>query len=363
MQNIALFVYSAFISTVFIGFIAISAYPLFSKKENVKFKRSLTQSVLVILPCKGIDLTLNENILSLKKQSYKTFKLIGVVDSNLDHAVKYLRAAGIEYIISRKYKGFSGSGKVKAIATAIDKFKSYKICVIADSDVLFSNDWLDELLKPLQDKRYGISTAYPLFKPVGGFWSYVKMVWSFVGDGLMELEFTRFGWGGSLAFKRNLLRGKNYNDFKNSISDDIPITQFAKKQNLKIYYVNKHVATVNSNDNFRKFFEWSNRQTALSILGNRRIFWMGLAFYLFNFILLISGIILSVYISYIFIALFAPFFIGLYKTYLKANRFEPMLIAYYFIANITYIINLLVAKRMKTIKWRGGTYSLNQDRD
>ena len=359
MHSAMLLAYSAFMSIVLIGFIAISIYPMLAKKGNDKFKRSFNPRVLVILPCKGADLTLEDNIASVKKQHYKNFKLIGVIDSDSDSAAKYLRAANVEYLISKKYKGFTGSGKTKAISTALDTFKNYDICVIADSDVLFSSDWLDELVKPLQDERYGISTAYPLFKPAGGFWAWVKMIWSFVGNGLMESEFTRFGWGGSLAFRRNLLSGKNYKYFKNSISDDIPITQFAKKRNLKIYYVNKHVATVNSNDNFMKFFEWSNRQTAFSILGNKRIFWMGMTFYLFNYILLVSGIILSIYVSYAFIIFLGPFFIGMYKTYTRIGSFVPMLPIYYLTANAIYIANLLIAKRMKSIKWRGETYKLN----
>lgn len=361
MHSAMLLAYSAFMSMVMIGFVAIFAYPLIAKNKNNKFKRSFNRRVLVILPCKGMDLALEDNIASIKKQRYKNFKLIGVIDSDLDPAAKYLRAANVEYLISKKYKDFNGSGKVKAISTALDLFKNYDICVIADSDVLFSNNWLSELIKPLQDERYGISTAYPLFKPAGGFWAWVKMVWSFVGNGLMESEFTRFGWGGSLAFRRNMLKGKNYKYFKNSISDDIPITQFAKKENLKIYYVNKHVATVNSNDNFMKFFEWSNRQTAFSILGNKKIFWMGMTFYLFNFILLISGIILSIYVSYVFIVFLIPFFIGMYKTYVRIGSFVPMLPIYYLTANAIYVANLLIAKRMKSIKWRGGTYRLSTD--
>ena len=96
-----LLAYSAFMSIVLIGFIAISIYPMLAKKGNDKFKRSFNPRVLVILPCKGADLTLEDNIASVKKQHYKNFKLIGVIDSDSDSAAKYLRAANVEYLISK----------------------------------------------------------------------------------------------------------------------------------------------------------------------------------------------------------------------------------------------------------------------
>jgi len=101
------------------------------------------------------------------------------------------------------------SGKSRAIAYALRRFKDYEIYVIVDSDVMAKRDWLSKLIAPLSNQGIGISTTFPTFVPVDhSLWSYVKMVWGLVGKSLMSSRLTRFGWGGSLAFKRDIVDEK-----------------------------------------------------------------------------------------------------------------------------------------------------------
>ncbi|EQD35454.1 glycosyl transferase family 2 [mine drainage metagenome] len=118
-------------------------------------------------------------------------------------------------------------------------FKKYEAYAIIDSDVCPKKDWLSFLISPLYDKRVGISTAYPIFKPLGGFWAEVKMVWGFVGNSMMESKRTRFAWGGSMAFTREIVNDKLLESLESALSDDITITQHAKMMGLGIAYVQK----------------------------------------------------------------------------------------------------------------------------
>jgi hypothetical protein len=345
-------------SLVWLGLMTVNIAGLKSKKENKAYDKSYAPKVLIILPCKGADLTLDSNIKSLKSQDYQNFMLIGVVDNDQDSAVQLLKDNMVDYIISKKICE-DCSGKVRAISTALETYTCYDVYVIADSDVEAKKDWLSKLVMPLSDPAIGISTTFPLFKPKAGFWSKVKMVWGFVGDGMMESTLTRFGWGGSLAFRKDLLVGKAYDNFKHSISDDIAITTASKRKGLKINSVKERVAVINSDDDFKRFWEWSNRQTALSISGNGKVLYYGIVVYVSGILLLASAIIMSLLISYAYLLFLIPFVIGIAKTYKRAgNNASADLWFIYILTNFVYLANLITASRMKTITWRGNRYSI-----
>ncbi|MEM0154515.1 MAG: glycosyltransferase family 2 protein [Methanothrix sp.] len=358
-MHIELEIFTALLSLIWLGLMLINLSGLRRKSEkSTEPQKNYNPKVLVILPCKGMDVTLDSNIKSLKAQDYPNFMLVAVVDNNKDMAINVLHENMVDYIFTKDVCSIC-SGKVRAIATAYETYNNYDIYVIADSDVEAKKDWLSKLVGKLADPSVGISTTFPLFKPKAGFWSRVKMVWGFVGDGMMESKLTRFGWGGSLAFRKDLLEGEAYENFKKSLSDDIAITRAARKRNLKISYVPERIAVVNSDDNFGKFWEWSNRQTALSITGSRRVFHIGVIIYLLDIILLVSSITLSILVSYLYLFLLAPFIIGIIKTYKRAgsNRSADLWLIYLFI-NFVYLANLIIASRMKSITWRGNQYEL-----
>jgi len=81
----------------------------------------------------------------------------------------------------------------------------------------------------------------------------------------MESNITRFAWGGSLAFRSDLLEDEDLKEFSSSISDDISLLNICRRKGLKVAYVKDARVLIHSNDNFKIFLEWSNRQTALSV--------------------------------------------------------------------------------------------------
>ncbi len=347
----------AFLSLIWVGLIAIGL----AKKRGraIKGKGHYRPRTLVIVPCRGADMMFEKGLESIKRQSYGNFGLVAVPDTLADPSVAVLRRAGVRYI-PRTDTG-RGSNKVMALSTALRTFKSYDVYAIADSDIICSRDWLSELVRPLGDKSVGVSTAYPYFLPVkgSGFWARVKMVWGFVGNGLMESEKTRFSWGGSMAFRKGLLDGKSMEFFSNSISDDIAITKIAKGKGLRIHYVDKDIVEVPSDDNFTKFSEWANRQTALSIRGYRTNFRYGLVYYSANALLLYSAIALSALYSYFCLMFLVPFAIRLWKTYRRAKEKSLDIALICLFIDLVYAINLISARMKKEIVWRGIHYRLD----
>ncbi len=313
---------------------------------------------LVIVPARGRELTLGENLESLKNQTYKNYDIVAVVDSEGDPAVPELDAHRIKHIIADKMKG-RGSGKSNAIATALNKFRNYDAYVIADTDITAPKNWLSLLIAPLSDKQIGASTTFPIFKPMSGFWSSAKCVWGLVGQGMMESEYLRFGWGGSLAFRKSLVNRKFLEHFINSVSDDVAITKEVRTKGMRMAYVSSARPIVNSSENVWTFWEWANRQTALSISGDNRVFWSGLLFYFAELLLPISGIILGITYNPALFLLIVPYAIGILRSSTRLGDISCRgFILISAIMPAILLVNLLVAKEMQEIKWRGRIYKL-----
>lgn len=354
MLGLYLGAYIIFISLVALLLLALALRP--KRGQNHIKGKAFNPRVLVIMPCKGHDIELKRNLEAAASQDYENYKLITVVDSNNDSALKSIRAANAESILSNS-KCANCSGKVRAISTALSRFRDYDAYVILDSDALVGKDWLTDVITPLADRRIGISTSFPLFRPIGGFWSWVKFVWGFVGISLMESESTRFGWGGTLAFRKDLLSKDDMKYFSESVSDDIALTKIAKRKGLKLAYEPDAAPIIDSDDNLAKFSEWANRQTALSIRGDPKLFYYGVVFYSASILVLLSSIILSIMVSPVFLLLLLPLLAGALKTYKRSGG--SLIAACIFpLINFLYLANLLKAKGMRAIEWRGRRYSL-----
>ena len=322
-------------------------------------KTEFQGSALVILPCRGVDLTLGENIDSLKKQNYKNYTLIAVVDSLDDPSVGVLASRDVDYIVS-DFKCSTCSGKVRAISSAMIRFKDFDAYVIADSDILADPSWLKNLLDPLGDGKYGASTTFPYFNPVGGVWTRIKLVWGFVGLGMMESRITRFGWGGSLAFRNDLFHEGDFEFFSEFVSDDIAITKICKKKGLDIAYVPEAQPIINSSDDMDTFMEWANRQTALSISSSNSVFIYGMIFYGLTILLFIWTVIASLFISHLFLLLFAPTVANAVKSAGRTRKGKVSSALVSIFVPWLYFSNLLMAHRMRRITWRGREYDLQK---
>ncbi len=341
--------------------LSIDSASLFRKEEALP-KNRYAPKALVIVPCKGMDISLYQNLLALKNQNYKIYGIIAVVDTKDDRALPLIKKAGIPYIISDMGSSRS-SGKVRAIASALKRFRDYDAYVIADSDITVNKSWLGSILSPLYDKGIGISTTYPRFQPMGGFWPKVKMVWNFVGENLLEKESSRFAWGGTMAFRKDLMKSKELHYFENSkysVSDDITLTRICKMKGLRIAYVKEAQPIVKTNDSFGQFIEWSNRQTALTLLGYRSNFRTGMFFYCSEIFVLISASLLSIYVSLIFLLLFMHLAVSWKRSYARTKGADPAIALIVIIIPFIYVYNLISARMTKRITWRGSTYSLYQ---
>lgn len=348
----------------FAGLSAIDLHGYLAKPEKQhKKSSSYNPKVLLILPVRGIDLTLGLNLKAFKHQDYRNYKILAVVDDEKDLAVPILEENGINYITAKRVCG-KCSGKVNAILTVLqDKSfcKQSELFVVADSDITVKSNWLAELVAPLRKNGIGISTTFPKFVPyVQGFWSDVKMVWGFVGLSLLENSSTRFAWGGSMAFRKELVCKSGIRFFIDSgygLSDDVSITKLAKHKGLGIAYSSAAQPIVSCKESFGSFAEWANRQTAFTLLGYRKNLYYGLLFYCSEILVFISAFALLP-ISPFFLIFLLHALLSIWKDIERSGSKNPAIALIALLMPFIYAINLVWASRMEEIQWRGRSYRI-----
>ncbi len=356
MLNAFFIIFYIFVSLLFIIFLA-QLFLSIPRKYRITYHGNPGFKTLVIVPCRGIDFGLAENLASITHQEYENYKVMAVVDSEDDLAVPAIRDTGIEYMISSCES--KGSGKVRAIASAIMKFPDFDAYVIADSDILAPKNWLNSLLQPLIHEKYGLSTTFPYFSPEGGFWSHFKTAWGLVGQGMMESDITVFGWGGSLAFRKELLEDEySLEDFASDVSDDMALTRICKRKSMKIAYVKEATVNIRSPDDWPVFREWSLRQTSLLVSRNRIALKIGLLMYGSESMLMVFSVILSLVYSPFFAIFLLPAWINVIKSILRIRERKAVYVLIGLVMPFFYTWNLAVASHTQEISWRGRKYSL-----
>jgi cellulose synthase/poly-beta-1,6-N-acetylglucosamine synthase-like glycosyltransferase len=164
------------------------------------------------------------------------------------------------------------------------------------------------------------------------------------------------GW--SLAFRSDLLEDEDLKESLSSISDDISLLNICRRKGLKVAYVKYTRVLIHSNDNFKIFLEWSNRQTAFSISPSSRIFLFGMIYYILDSFLIISVIAMTVLGHYLFLLLLITVFYISYLNYRNAPVKSRLFIIHNFLLYFFYLYNLISGKFKKNITWRGKIYNL-----
>ena len=332
------------------------------KKEGAVKYNLENKKITVIVPCKGVDLEFERNIKSLINQSFKGFHIVSVVDSMDDPAVEILRNNQLEVICSdRKFKG---SGKVAAISTAIEKYSQSDIFILLDSDTYVDNTWLKNLVSPLGDGSVGAVSTYPFYDPVGkgNLWDYIKKTWGYLGINMMEFKPTRFVWGGSVAFRKDLIFPENFQRFSQSVSDDSQITLFCKEKGLDIAYAHKTRPIVYVNETRSSFMEWSNRQVAISISHSKKALYAGITIYGLMIAYLIALIPLSIFVWDIFLLGYLPWLLNILFNISREKKGISMIFLASVLLSFIYFIYMVKGSRSNHIIWRGKKYKVKNDK-
>ncbi|WP_420809452.1 glycosyltransferase [Acidianus sulfidivorans] len=327
--------------------------------ENKKFflepKGNFSGKVSVIIPVRGIDVNLRENIQSILDQDLPPYELIYVIDPDdpkKAELLHILKSFNNVKIVETFYQCEKCSGKIRAQISGLLKSKG-DVIVFADSDTFYPKRWLRELISPLS--MYTATTTFSFAHPKrltlsnairAGFWT--------LGFESQALNGT-FLWGGSMAFKREFLNEDVIKELSEEWCDDCTLTRIVKRNNGKIGFIGKAIPLNVYDEN--NLISWASRQVLTVKIYSYR---GARAFLILGFLMLIifiTGIIL------LNIILFIPFLLWIAKNlsrgrYLGTYSIMPSLAS---VLGIFFAWIILVTSWNKNkIAWRDRVYTIRQ---
>ena len=353
---ISLIILIFFLTSLMVLRIILSVYwkiHFFNSNENYKY----FPRVLVVVPCRGKDHEMEVNFNSLSRQDYSNFKIVAVVDSEEDEALEVINKLGIDYLLTDHYSK-AASGKVRAITTAMRKLKGFEIIVLADSDTIVPEHWLKELIFPLHRKEIGAVSTYPRFIPMGGFWSKVKEIWGYMGINMMEFRPSRFVWGGSVAFRSELMDEASLNYFSTAVSDDAAITKICRDKKVGIAYSPAASPKIVVKDDKKTFLKWAERQMAVSIIFDKRALIGGVFVYVGIIFYLVLITFITVMINPFFVIGYVPYILNLINSGMRDPKNSAWLIPISIMLPFIYLYNIIKGAKSTHIDWRGTSYRI-----
>ena len=328
----------------------------------------------VIVPVKGEDHGLRENLAALAALDYPDYELLIVARSGADIPPGVLPRHA-QVLLAHGNDPHTGE-KVQNLAAAVRAARQRsEIFAFADSDVRVAPRWLRALAAPLREPGVGASTGYRWFTPEPApFWSLVRSVWDAVALGVLGLGDSRFAWGGSMAMRREtFLETRVLEYWKNAVSDDFRLSAAVHDAGLRIAFAPGALAPCFDKIAARPLFSWMRRQTTLTRVYDRPLWFAALAAHLIYCGGMAASVAVSLAGSHLAAwALAAQLAPGMLKGWNRASRARaalPEQAAWFrrhawahvlLVPLVTWIwlIALIASAFGNTIAWRGYRYDL-----
>ncbi len=240
----------------------------------------------IIVPVKGGDPGLRENLAALAAQDYPDYELIVVAHCAADIPAGVLPDR-VRVVLAHAEDPSTGE-KVLNLRTAV-RFarKDSQLFAFADSDGRVSPIWLRALAAPLAaaipGSRVGASTGYRWFAPAPpDFWSLMRSVWDAVIAGTFGPGPNAFAWGGSMAIRRDIFQAVRVPDFwRDTVSDDYALSEAVRSAGFQIVFAPGAMAVSGGSTTAREFLAWARRQLTITRVYRPRLWWMALAAHIF----------------------------------------------------------------------------------
>lgn len=236
----------------------------------------------VIVPVKGWDEGLRENLAALAALDYPDYELIVVAHAAADIPPGVLPRRAKVVLAHREEAGTSE--KVLNLAAAVQAArKRSELFAFADSDGKVTPRWLRALAAPLAEQGVGASTGYRWYMPQRArFWALLRSVWDAVPAGMLGPGNNRFAWGGAMAMrKETFLAARVFSYWKEAISDDYALSAAVRAAGLTIAYAPGALVPSLEGLSPWRFFTWIRRQMMVTRVYNPEQWWPGLIAHLF----------------------------------------------------------------------------------
>jgi ceramide glucosyltransferase len=227
--------------------------------------------VSVIVPCRGNEPGLPDNLRSLLSQKAVRHEIIFVTDDPNDDAVPVIRSLIKDRSDSKLIfaaKASHCSQKIENVQAAVRHVNpDSSVLVFADSDVRFPDTWLADLTSPLVNPRVGATTGYRWFyaeRPT--FATELLSAWNAsIASALGPNLSSNFCWGGSMAIRRDTSERLNITGAWNgAVSDDLVLTRMMQRAGLDIVYVPTALLPSLTESSLGSVLEFTTRQIKIT---------------------------------------------------------------------------------------------------
>ena len=219
----------------------------------------------MIVPVKGEDAGLRENLAALESLDYPDYELIVTAQTAADIPAGVLPRR-VKVVLAHGGSA-EASEKVRNLAAAVAAARrSSDIFAFADSDARVTAGWLRALAAPFDEPGVGASTGYRWFMPEpASLWSLLRAVWDGAAFGLLGPGDNPFAWGGAMAIRKEVFFAAGVAEsWKTAISDDYALSDAVHRAGLRIAFAPGALAPSPEPITARRFFAWSRRQLVLT---------------------------------------------------------------------------------------------------
>jgi cellulose synthase/poly-beta-1,6-N-acetylglucosamine synthase-like glycosyltransferase len=347
--------------------------------------------VSVVVPCRGLDQGLRENLSALCVQDYPDFEIIFVIESGDDPAldvIEEVRRAGEHAERPSSRVAVAGEAtesgqKVHNLIAAVGAADARsEVFVFVDSDARPRRDWLRALVAPLADEGIGATTGYRWFIPSNNLATHLRAVWNAsIASALGENSRGNFCWGGATAVRRETFTHLRMTEqWRGTLSDDFALTRALREARLPIHFAPRCLTASHEVCDTRALLEFTTRQLRIT-----RVY----APHLWRIVLVSNFLFVAVFYGGLALALVrfgrglpyamplalvaGLFALGSAKACLRlravALAFAPEQKLWRFptlaahvslwpLASALFLYNALAAALTRRIRWRGITYEL-----
>ena len=332
--------------------------------------------VSVIVPVKGSDHELKQNLAALAAQDYPDFELIVAARTAADIPPGVLPQK--VHVVLAGADDSSASEKVQNLRAAVAATrKRSQVYAFADSDGRVTPRWLRSLVAPLAEKGVGASTGFRWYAPIPPtFWTLLRSVWDAVALGQLGPGDCAFAWGGAMAIRRETfheldIRGR----WKDAVSDDYTLSAAIHGAGLTIAFAPGALVPSLEAAPAGQLFAWMRRQMTITRVYNPRLWWLALVAHIFYCGGMAASIVASVMGSRLAEwALLAQLSPGMLKGLNRATLAKAALPEYeaWFkrhqwvhaiwipLATWLWLAVLVASGFANTIRWRGREYRLKK---
>ena len=240
--------------------------------KKYRKKRWYRPQTVLIIPCKGLDSSFQENIASFFHQDYENYSLWFVVADKSDPAYTELcklkkqlgkssKAKEVQVLVAGH--GQSCSQKNHNLLFCYNKIgDDTDVLAFADSDICVHNDWLSHLVYPLRKSKNGAASGYRWFVPEKN--NLASLALSALNAKVAQmLGNTRFNqaWGGSMAIRIDVFRRLGLDKiWQKTLSDDLSLSREVKKARMKVAFIPACMVASYESTTWQQLFEFARRQ-------------------------------------------------------------------------------------------------------